>query len=252
MRFWILPLLFILWGSVSSVFAAQPTLTSHSFTSASTAQTDISVTMSAGQAVVVAYVKSSTSNRTVTVTDDSGSNSYTSILDSGNCTTARCVRVFADYSVAGGTYTISVLQSSTFVAYRVWILLYTCATSCEADATSFLIDTTNTSHNSSADSTVIDTNANATLAVICTGADNTDMGTTTPGGAWEAFADGIAHIFAMYEDDIATAFADERGAWTSSVSVVTTCGIWAISDSGGGGGGGSGSGSGRLMLLGVG
>lgn len=151
------------------VWAAQPTLTMDSFTSSSTSVTTVSVTMTAGQAVVVAYIKSSTSNRTVTITDDSGANVYESIVDTGNCATARCVEVFADYSVTGGTFTITATQSGTHVSYRLWVLKYTCGTSCEEAAVSFLVNGSDTTHESSADSTVIDAPANSTVVSVCTG-----------------------------------------------------------------------------------
>jgi len=211
-------------------WAAQGTVDSaHSgFAIASASLTTVSLTnTSAGDAVLVMVFKNSTSNRTHTVTDDLG-NSYTLIGDAGTCSSDRCVQLFANHSVTGsGTRVVSVQQSSTLVSYAVLAFKIACSPdACEADQFSSLVQSATTSHFSSAGSTVIDTAADSVVVAGClTGA---STGTISGLGTYETLSESSAIIHAMFEDDVATALTDERGAWTSASSVSSWCLIASV------------------------
>lgn len=233
--------LLVLFALVSPV-VAQPTIGDISTLNVAD-QSEETVTLenvSANSAIVVFYSKASTSNRSVSsIVDDASpsSNTYTSIYTLGTCSSARCIEVFADYNVNAATsLTITLTQSSTFVNYFLFAIELKCAGTCAQGGQDGLINSTsNTDHECSAGSTVIDTDPNAALLIYAQAEAGGNWGTDSPPSspvAWTEIADGNSSIYAAYLDTYANAFTDQRGAWTSSSAATPHCVIVAVVDSG--------------------
>lgn len=227
----ILVLLFVLFGV--PVYAAQPTIGSQSATGAATSVTNVNVaTVDTGAGMVVmVFQQSGTLARTYAVTDAQG-NTYTSQTDSGCGTTAHCAQIFADFDVTGAApLQVTITQSGgSFQAYHVQIFEVNCDTICAQDVASFITNASGTSHPTAATG-ALDTVANVAIMNGCiyTAGGVTDTAATN----YETATGGSSATGKAFEDDIATAFTDENGAWTTTTSVGSVCvSIAVASDSG--------------------
>lgn len=144
---------------------------------------------------------------------------------------ARCVDFWADFSVVGSanSITLTITQSSTLIAYQIVAFEFTCPSgTCSLDtAGTDGFTNTGTSHFMSPVGE-LDTTANVTLIGAC--ASTTNFGTRTQTTGFETDLTNLAtNSFWQYEDDIDTAFTDERQAWSSTTSVGSAlCRGWAL------------------------
>ena len=176
------------------------------------------------------------------------------MVDSGNCGNARCSGFLIANNVVttAGALNITVLQSGAFVGHSFQAYaIEGCTNGCFSDVSSKLVQAATVTHLSAADGTVIDTTTSAVVIVGCNSDGNNNFGAISGNGGYETLTDTQTNVFDMFEDDSATAFTDEQGAWTSAGNFASNCVIAAVR-AGDVAGGGGGTGIGQSMMVGTG
>ncbi len=208
----------------ASVLAAQPSVVETNTKTATVSNDTITLAdVSAGNGIGVFYLQSASGARVVSaVTDDAG-NTYTS-QGHMNCNVARCIDFWVDFSAAAsGTLTITVDQSSTFVNYGIVAFEFTCPSgTCSLNtAGSTGVDNAATTNHFMSPTGELDTSADVLLVGGCSS--TTNLGARTPTTGFETDTTNLGvGMFWQYEDDVATAYTDERQNWTSGTSATNT------------------------------
>lgn len=232
-RLWITLLVVLIVRFYSVVYAAAPTVSETNTKTASVSNDTITLSaVTAGNGVGVAYLLTSASNRVVSsVTGDNG-DSMTS-LGSQSCGAATdCVDLWADFSSAGGgsTVTYTLDQSGTFQQYEMVVFEFDCqGGTCSLDTagSAGFQNTPMTSTPFMSPSGELDTAANALLVGACVG--TASFGTRTPTTGFQTDTTNLsAATFWQYEDDVSSAFTDERQQWSHVSARVSECRGWSI------------------------
>lgn len=221
----------------NTAWAVAPTLGSEAnLKTQSASATNITLAnVDAGNAIVVIVFQTSGSLRTYSVADEC-LNSYpaspTKAENYGNGESVQAWVVAASVC-ADASLIITVTQAGGSVAsYNIKAFEVVPSTAnLSVDVSSSLTNTTATTHNSSADATVIDTAADVFLVAACEGG-SAGFGTETAGANWTALESAASNRSMVQYRTSASALTNERGAMTSSTAVTSRCLIISIKDGG--------------------
>lgn len=166
--------------------------------------------------LLVCVVASNSNTPTVSVSDDKG-NTWAEAVALGSAGVGRRASIWYAKNTAAGDTVVTVTMSVSATAVNAFVYEVSgCDTTSPLDASSSLAETTTTtSHNCSADATVIDTTAEC--FVCCASKGQGSFGTLTEGSGYTRTASASAS--SMFQRQIfGASTANERGAFTSGTS----------------------------------
>lgn len=225
--------LLILLACAVPSWAGPPTLGSQAnlkLHSASATSTFIS-NIDAGNSIVVIYFQTGASARTATVTDEC-LNTYVLAANGPAYGSNQSVAIFVAYAsvCSDASLQVTLTQSGSIASYNFKVLEVVADNENQADTSSALANAAATTHNASADATVIDTAVNAFVIAACES--TADIGTKGAKMSWTALESAASNRSMAQVISTASALTNDRAQQTSSNTVTTQCAVVSLKDSG--------------------
>lgn len=232
-----------------SAWAAQPSVVETLTKTATVSNETIGpMTIGAGNGYCVGVMQTSGARTIDSVTSDV--DGALTGIGTFNAGVGRNVGMWCKFASAGGSVTVTIDQSGTFIAYEGVLFEFTCPSgTCSLDTAGSdgFMNTAVTTH-LMAPSGELDTSADVLWVGVCMASAN--LGVRTPTTGFETDTTNLTTSgFWQYEDDQSSAFTDQRGSWTSGTARDTYCRAYAIKNTASSSGSSKG---GRLLRKGVG